>query len=165
MKMSDYELVGHRFIAHGDGMAVAHHLTFSISLRLASGNKWIAYYHWVEGGFYHHRKNLPKGVVVARGRGIGPLPYRSAEAWPKDIIKGEPYSTLTYIRNEGTSTVLLRLNVQGVSPPLEFRMMEPQSSPAQEAFTYNGNTAMWEKQVLGSSVWGNTPKDQEVWSL
>jgi hypothetical protein len=164
-RISNYELVGHRFLSRGDSMSLLHHFTFSISLRLASGSKWIAYYHWVEGGFSHQPKNLSnmKSVPVASGRGVQPVSYRRAEVWPKDVIKGEPNTILRYIRYQGASAVLLRLNAHGVFPPLDFRMTELTPSSTQEDFTYNGITALWGEQVLGSSVWGKAPLEE--WRL
>jgi hypothetical protein len=160
--MSDYELVGHRFYAYEGSMSLVHRLTFSISLPLSTGKKWIAYYYWKEGG--SEPEDLKK-MIVATGREFAPLPYRSSEVFPKDIIKKEPFSILRYIRYKDASGVLLHLNVQGVSPPLEFRMKEPARSQADEAFTYKGITVLFsggkKEQVLSESgVWGEAPAEE-----
>jgi hypothetical protein len=160
--MTDYELVGHRFYAYEGSMSLVHRLTFSISLRLSTGKKWIAYYYWKEGG---PEPEDPKKVIVATGREVVPIPYRSAESFPKDIITGEPFSILRYSRHKRASVVMLSLNVHGVFPPLEFRMKEPTPSHTEEAFTYKGITVLFSggklEQVLsGSGVWSEAPAEE-----
>jgi len=108
-----YEVRGLKFISISNDMAVGHLCTFSISLRLASGSYWVAYYLFLDDSGYsdHVHPGDDKRSVVARGMYVAPSSLNSDATWPKEVL--EPHlrskAKLSYIRKKGDKKVLVKM--------------------------------------------------------
>lgn len=163
------EIVGHNFWVRATDLAQRHGFAFSVTLRLATGGRWIAYFVWQEKGTPSQLKNvqnLGKLSFIASGAGsVSGYQTFPDVSFPKEILDYDPtQASLRYTRMQYAKGVRLTMKVQRTPPRLlHFYMLESRPAVGNETLVMDGLVSNFapnrdsEQVLVHGGPWAHVP--------